>query len=389
MSDWPTLSVDELCSRVTSGGTPSRSRPDFYGGAIPWIKTGELQDRVIFGSEEQLTDAGLMESSAKLLPVGTVLMAMYGATVGALAQLGIEATCNQASCAMVADPRCCDPRWLYYSLLNDRQRIVGRATGAAQQNLSAATIKQFTFPTPPLAEQQAIAEVLGALDDKIAANTALAATAEMVAIAEMSRVARKAPLGELTKLTKSQLRPEQFASTEVDHFSLPAFDADRLPAVELGGAIKSSKFVFDSPVVLLSRLNPRFPRIWRAAPRSGTLALASTEFMVLEATSTSPAILWAVLAQPDFTSQMDARVAGTSGSHQRVRPAEVLQMQTTDPRAMSTALATLVEKSLAAADVARWENRTLIGTRDALLPQLMSGKLRVRDAEALASAAGA
>ena len=102
-------------------------------------------------------------------------MAMYGATVGKLGILTEAATCNQASCAMIADPETCDPQWLFYALLNDREMIISRANGAAQQNLSGATIKKFQFLAPTLGEQQAIAKVLGALDHKIAANFSLAA----------------------------------------------------------------------------------------------------------------------------------------------------------------------------------------------------------------------
>ncbi|ANG85321.1 hypothetical protein A8L33_07920 [Microbacterium aurantiacum] len=356
---------------------------------MPWIKTGELQDNVIVESEETLSAEGIAKSSAKLLPRGTILMAMYGATVGALARLGREATCNQASCAMIADPARADERWLYYSLLNDRARIVSRATGAAQQNLSAATIKGFTYTTPPLSEQQAIAEVLGALDDKIAANTALAAAAERLAITEISRLPGRVALSRLITLSKHQLSATEFHNEEVEHFSLPAFDADKLPARENGADIRSSKFAVTDAVVLLSKLNPRFPRVWRAHPRAGVKSVASTEFLVLHPIAISPAMLWAVLAQPTFSAELDTRAAGTSGSHQRVRPDDVLRVEVADPRTASATTRGLIDAALAAADLHRAENRTLAATRDALLPQLMSGKLRVRDAEVAASEAGA
>src|SRR5690606_40287303 len=99
---WHLSSVDELCLRVTSGGTPSRANPAFFvHGTVPWVKTGELKDSYIFDTEEKITESAIRGSSAKKLPVGTVLMAMYGATVGALGMLGREATCNQACCAMI------------------------------------------------------------------------------------------------------------------------------------------------------------------------------------------------------------------------------------------------------------------------------------------------
>ena len=171
LTSWRELSVDDLCLRVTSGGTPKRTVPEYYSPAtIPWVKTGDLLDTYVSSYSEYISDRGLQESSAKILPADTVLMAMYGATVGALGILSEEATCNQASCALITDPEVCNPRWLFYALLNGRNYIVSQATGAAQQNLSGKTIRQFRFLTPPISEQRAIAEVLGALDDKIAAN---------------------------------------------------------------------------------------------------------------------------------------------------------------------------------------------------------------------------
>lgn len=162
--------IEDVCARVTSGGTPSRRVPEYFDGNIPWLKTQELRDGWVYEAEEHITETALRNSAAKLLPPNTVLMAMYGATVGQLALLGREMTCNQAACAMIVDPSKADFRYLYYALLNDRPRIIGRANGAAQQNLSARIIKSLDYRFPSLEEQHAISATLGALDDKIEAN---------------------------------------------------------------------------------------------------------------------------------------------------------------------------------------------------------------------------
>lgn len=112
MSEWHEATVEELCVRVTSGGTPSRKRPDFYSDdGIPWVKSQELVEAQVTATEEHISEAGLKRSSAKLLPPDTVLMAMYGANVGQLGWLGVEATVNQAICAMVTDPDVTDSRF--------------------------------------------------------------------------------------------------------------------------------------------------------------------------------------------------------------------------------------------------------------------------------------
>ncbi|MGN6125762.1 MAG: restriction endonuclease subunit S, partial [Humibacter sp.] len=284
-----------------------------------------------------------------------------------------------------------DSGFLYYALQSHpvQSSILGHSTGTTVVGIRQSALRMVRIPAPSFPEQQAIAEVLGALDNKIAANTALADAAERLAVAEMSTMSRSTPLSELVELGRDQSSVHSFRDDLLDHYSLPAFDAEKLPAVQAGSDIKSSKFSLTAPVVLLSKLNPRFPRIWRANPRAGVTSVASTEFLVLNPRETSTAMLWSVLAQPSFSVELDTRAAGTSGSHQRVRPADVLTVPVLDPRGAPPRLRAATDAALAAADLHRAENRTLGATRDTLLPQLMSGKLRVRDAEDAASRAGA
>ena len=171
MTEWREVSVEDLCVRVTSGGTPSRKRPDFYAiDGIPWVKSQELVEARITSTEEHISETGLKGSSAKLLPTGTVLMAMYGANVGQLGWLGIEATVNQAICAMITDPEETDPRFLYYALAGARTSLIAKAHGAAQQNLSQQLIKPFKLRVPGLSAQRQIGDVLRTIDDLIENN---------------------------------------------------------------------------------------------------------------------------------------------------------------------------------------------------------------------------
>lgn len=171
MSEWREVAVEALCSRVTSGGTPSRKRADYYTDeGIPWVKSKELIGARIATTEEHISEAGLERSSAKLLPPDTVLLAMYGANVGQLGWLGVEATVNQAICAMVTDPKEADARFLYYALAGARERLVGNAHGAAQQNLSQQLIKPFKLAVPALATQQRIGAILRSIDELIENN---------------------------------------------------------------------------------------------------------------------------------------------------------------------------------------------------------------------------
>ena len=161
-------SIQSLCLNVTSGGTPSRQRDAYWtNGTIPWLKTGELKDNRIYDAEEKITEEGLAGSSAKIFPVNTVLMAMYGdgRTITSLGILGSELATNQACCAMIADPTKCDYQYLYYALMHHRHELLGLVIAGAQRNLSIGIIKRFEINTFPLDAQQRIASILSAYDD--------------------------------------------------------------------------------------------------------------------------------------------------------------------------------------------------------------------------------
>ena len=149
-----------------SGGTPSRKNPDYYGGYIPWIKTGELEDGYIFDSEEKITEDAVAHSSAKLFPIDSVLIAMYGATIGKTAILGIPATTNQAcACARCRD--FLNNKYLFYYLRSQKDTFIAKGKGGAQPNISQDIIRNHMIPLPPLAEQKRIVEQIESLFSKL------------------------------------------------------------------------------------------------------------------------------------------------------------------------------------------------------------------------------
>ena len=241
-------------------------------------------------------------------------------------------------------------------------------------------MERVLVPAPVLDEQRAIAEVLGALDDKIAANDRLVAVAESLIIARASQEVGRCRISDVAEHLKKSLSPSLLGTSPVNHYSLPAFDARRLPSVEVADSILSSKFDLASPAVLLSKLNPRFPRVWDV-PSPISPAVASTEFVVLQPREVSTSVLWAVLSQPGLGQTLLDKASGTSGSHQRVRPQEILDAEISDPRALPTEVAELITSLGSRVQLARRESQGLGALRDALLPELMSGRLRVKDAE--------
>lgn len=149
-----------------AGATPSRQHPEYYGGDILWLKTGDLNDGVIQDTSEKITEAGVANSSVKVNQPGNILIAMYGATIGKLGIVGKTLVTNQACCG-------CTPftgiynLYLFYYLLSARSRLIELGSGGAQPNISKTKIENFTFPLPPLEEQKRIVTKIERFMDSI------------------------------------------------------------------------------------------------------------------------------------------------------------------------------------------------------------------------------
>lgn len=163
--DWRETPVGEV-AKIRSGGTPDRNNPDFWGGNIPWIKTGQIDFNRITEAEEFITPAGLENSSARMVPAGTILMAMYGQgiTRGRVAILDIDATTNQACAAIEVVSPAVDRDFLYWSLAGkyEELRAISEARGGNQSNLNAQLIRDLKIALPDLPTQRAIVEELAA-----------------------------------------------------------------------------------------------------------------------------------------------------------------------------------------------------------------------------------
>ncbi|MBL4761552.1 MAG: restriction endonuclease subunit S [Gammaproteobacteria bacterium] len=146
---WDVKAVEE-CYKTSSGGTPSRKKPEYYGDDHWWTKTKELKDGFITSVDEKISDLGLSKSSAKLFPKDTVLLAMYGATIGRLGILTNESATNQACCALIPLEKIYSPWFIYLTLLSKRPDLLSLGQGAAQQNISQQVIKGFKFLLPEL-----------------------------------------------------------------------------------------------------------------------------------------------------------------------------------------------------------------------------------------------
>ena len=151
---WIWTTIGEIAV-LSSGGTPSRGNSSYFRGDIPWVKSGELNYNIITDTEEKITQEALDSSSAKVVPANTLLIALYGSTVGKLAKLGIEASTNQAVASILTFSYF-NQGFLYYYLLHNREKLLKKRKGGAQPNISQTILSDFGMPLPPFKEQNDI-----------------------------------------------------------------------------------------------------------------------------------------------------------------------------------------------------------------------------------------
>jgi type I restriction enzyme S subunit len=170
LSDSPILKIKDVAD-TTSGGTPLRSNSDFYGGEIPWLKSGELNDGFIESAEEFITEKGLNGSSAKLHPEGTLLVAMYGATAGKTGITKFKASTNQAVCAVFPNDKV-SRDYLFWFFRSHRYQYIEKSKGGAQPNISQTVINSTSIPVPDNDIQTQVVSVLDTIysDGKIDVN---------------------------------------------------------------------------------------------------------------------------------------------------------------------------------------------------------------------------
>jgi type I restriction enzyme S subunit len=164
MSEWK-QDIVKTFAESFAGGTPNRSRNDFYNGEIPWISSGEVNQPYITDTKEKITELGLENSSAKWIPKDSVLVAMYGATAGQVSKNLIKATSNQAVLALIPFKQLIDNDFLYYQIKQNKEFILYLSQGSGQPNLSKDLIDNFIIKVPvELTEQRKIAKILSTAD---------------------------------------------------------------------------------------------------------------------------------------------------------------------------------------------------------------------------------
>lgn len=279
-------------------------------------------------------------------------------------------------------------RLKFFQYAVENSNIASYVTRSAQPKLSQRSVMAIQVPSFGVIAEEAIGAFLGALDDKIAANSRSVVSAKKLAISIAEKCEAIVPVAEIATRVATSLNPKKIELQEVMHYSIPAFDQGYV-SVELSDSIKSSKFKLDRPCVLVSKLNPQTPRVWSVPIiEKDVYSLASTEFIVLEPVGCNLGQLFAAVYQDSLFVELQSQASGTSNSHQRVKPDDLLSALVPDVRRLSTDEVSLLDGLNLLAYKLKRENQALAKTRDELLPLLMSGKITVREAEEAAAEVG-
>lgn len=346
--------------------------PFKYGRNLPESK------RTQTGEYDVVTSAGVAGSHCEALTtVPSVVVGRKG-TIGKLTYCGAPVWPTDTA-FFVEERDGVNLRFAYYLL--STLPFQSMNNDSAVPGLNRRDAEDLIVRIPSLQEQNSIADVLGALDDKIAANIRVKETCTELIKTIGSIPISNVPASELAVQIKKQISAGKLQDLDVRHYSIPAFDLG-YASIESGAEIKSGKNLIEAPCVLVSKLNPRTPRIWNIPTvDSEETTVCSTEFIAWQGTTVPQAALYAALLQGSFSEQLQERASGTSNSHQRVRPQDMQEATIPDVRKLDQETLKLLEAlNLQAADLIK-ENQVLAATRDELLPLLMNRKITVVEAE--------
>lgn len=401
--NWCWTTFDEI-AKWGSGGTPSRNNPEYYTGSIPWVKTGELDDDYVYDTEEHISESALRKSAAKKYPVNTVVIAMYGATIGKVGIMGLEAATNQA-CANGVCRNNVYFKYLFYYAISQRENFLKKAKGGAQPNISQEVIKQHEFPLAPLAEQHRIVEKIEFLFSKL--DDAKEKAQEVLDNFENRKasILHKAFTGELTakwrkengitEKTYSKRRFDEVAEIKsnlvdpADYQEYPHIAPDNIEkktgvlldyhTIEEDG-VKSGKHLFYPGQILYSKIRPNLSKIVVVDFKG----LCSADMYPIEAMGDAKC-LWYYMLSEEFLEQ--ASSAGSRSVLPKINQKELSALKVSLPtsineqKEISRILDTLIEKELQSKQNAEMLLDQIDIMKKSILARAFRGKLGTNNPE--------
>ncbi|MBR4218350.1 MAG: restriction endonuclease subunit S [Bacteroidales bacterium] len=406
MEEWKEYKATDFCHKVTDG-THDSPKPKSEGHYL--ITSKHLKDNNIdFLSANRISDEDyqkvIMRSAVEKYDI---LFSMIG-TIGNVVQIRIEdvdfAVKNMGIFKMGRNQL--RSSWLYYWLKSpySKEYINQRLAGSTQSYLTLNSLREFPilYPNDSLAEK--IVEILKALDDKIECNRRINENLEQQAQAlfkswfvdfepfkdgefvesELGPIPkgwRVISLNDIIEVSKTSINPQKKPTTLFSHYSIPAFDNGMQPEYQTGIEILSNKFVINNKMTLLSKLNPRIKRIWYIDGIDEN-SICSTEFVPYRAKNDNlTSYVYCILNNQQFYDFILSMVNGATGSHQRFHPSDSLSYLIPFNEQIAMKFNRIINPILSKNIENRSESSRLAELRDALLPRLMSGELKVGDVE--------
>ena len=371
-------------ARVTMGQSPKKEFVSSTQEGLPLLN-GPTE----FGSSHP-TPVQWSTSFSKTAEPGDILFCVRGSTTGRMNWADQQYAIGRGIASISAiNPQ--ERHFVRAAIDLVLPELLAAATGSTFPNVSRLQLSELPVALPSAAVRTEISGLLGALDDKIESNQAVVTRAEQLidAIAEQkATVLPTVALSEVCSLSKSTWKPDTSSDQTVHLFSLPAFDEGAVPEQAAVSTIKSNKTLVDRPGILVSRLNPRISRMWWVETDATPVSVCSPEFAYLTAGDMHGlACTWLAVRSPEFRGEIVDRVTGTSGSHQRVRPADLMTIGVPDYRSLAEHIQATVLTLLHLVSDRRRQSVALAELRDVLLPELMSGRMRVDEAGRLVSEA--
>lgn len=396
MPQFKKYKLEEISTRIGDGlhGTPIY---DECGEYIFVNGSNLFGGKITINSNTKRVNEDQFHEHKRELSANTILLGING-TIGNVALYDNEKCILGKSACYINVHEKFERKFIYYVLLNEdfQNYIRTTATGTTIKNVGLKAIREYELLIPNLPTQTRIASILSALDDKIELNRRTNATLEAMAQTLFKKYFvddidpdnlpegwRWGKLGDLFYQSKESINPGNYPDKHFCHYSIPAFDQDKRPAIETGESILSNKTIVKSHSILFSKLNPRFPRVWPIGNINESDSICSTEFLVLlPHQNKSYAYVYLQLMDSALISDLVNKATGTSGSHQRIRPDDILNTESIVPSEEKLSEFQKIVEPIISKTISNLnENFSLMKIRDSLLPKLMSGEIEVSTAE--------
>ena len=432
--DWPAVPLEELTDGTTITYGVVKPGDDCQDG-VKFVRGGDVvAGRILTEQLRTITPEVSQQYARTLLRGGELLISLVG-NPGEVAL--VPASLKGANIArqvglVRVDATKADANYVQYFLRSKTGRdvLLAQSKGSVQQVINLKDLKSVKVPLPPINVQRRVSGFMQSLDGRITLLRETNATLEAIAQALFkswfvdfdpvrAKMEGRAPegmdeataalfpdsfeesalglvprgwrvgmLGELARIHKGTTNPLSQPDVVFEHYSLPAFDSGQMPVLDRGSEIKSNKSPVPNKAVLLSKLNPHIPRVWLPSD-SGKNAVCSTEFLVFTPTNgASREFVFCQFSTAQFQQALCQLVTGTSNSHQRVKADGVLAMSAVIPLpGAQVAFGDIIRPIFDRIGHNRQQAQTLATLRDTLLPRLISGQLRLPEAQAAAAEA--